>query len=110
MCETKVSISLRMQEVAFSSYFIIAGVFASTELGVFSGYGFAKPEYGMLEQVGVQAPQHVARLHLRWRMTVIRQPGRSRVGAAERTEGGQHGPGKGAATLGSGIQSALSVL
>ena len=34
---------------------LLAGVFASTELGVFSGYGFAKPEYGMLEQVGVQA-------------------------------------------------------
>ncbi len=34
---------------------LLAGVFASTELGVFSGYGFAKPEYRMLEQVGVQA-------------------------------------------------------
>ncbi|MEP1897431.1 MAG: ammonium transporter [Alloalcanivorax venustensis] len=34
---------------------LLAGVFASTELGVFSGYGFAKPEYGMLQQVGVQA-------------------------------------------------------
>ena len=34
---------------------LLAGVFASTDLGVFSGYGFAKPEYGMLEQVGVQA-------------------------------------------------------
>ena len=34
---------------------LLAGVFASTELGVFSGYGFAKPEYGMLEPVGVQA-------------------------------------------------------
>jgi len=34
---------------------LLAGVFASTELGVFSGYGFAKPEYGMLDQVGVQA-------------------------------------------------------
>ncbi|MCC4307700.1 ammonium transporter [Alcanivorax marinus] len=33
---------------------VLAGVFASTGLGVFSGYGFAKPEYGMLEQVGVQ--------------------------------------------------------
>ena len=34
---------------------LLAGVFASTELGVFSGYGFAKPEYGMLDQIGVQA-------------------------------------------------------
>jgi len=34
---------------------LLAGVFASTELGVFSGYGFAKPDYGMLQQVGVQA-------------------------------------------------------
>ncbi|MBG12558.1 MAG: ammonia channel protein [Alcanivorax sp.] len=34
---------------------LLAGVFASTELGVYSGYGFAKPEYGMLQQVGVQA-------------------------------------------------------
>ncbi len=34
---------------------LLAGVFASTELGVFSGYGFARPEYGMLDQVGVQA-------------------------------------------------------
>ncbi|ASK36423.1 ammonia channel protein [Alcanivorax sp. N3-2A] len=33
---------------------VLAGVFASTELGVFSGYGFAKPDYGMLQQVGVQ--------------------------------------------------------
>lgn len=34
---------------------LLAGVFASTELGVFSGFGFAKPDYGMLQQVGVQA-------------------------------------------------------
>ncbi|MBL7249189.1 ammonium transporter [Alloalcanivorax sp. C16-2] len=34
---------------------LLAGVFASTELGVFSGYGFAKPDYGMLQQLGVQA-------------------------------------------------------
>ena len=34
---------------------LLAGVFASTELGVFSGYGFAKPDYGMLQQVGGQA-------------------------------------------------------
>ena len=41
---------------------LLAGVFASTELGVFSGYGFAKPEYGMLQQVGVQALGVVATL------------------------------------------------
>jgi Amt family ammonium transporter len=34
---------------------LLAGVFASTELGLFSGYGFAKPEYTMLDQLGVQA-------------------------------------------------------
>ena len=34
---------------------LAAGVFASTELGLFSGYGFAFEHYGMLEQVGVQA-------------------------------------------------------
>ncbi|MFT0139297.1 ammonium transporter [Alcanivoracaceae bacterium MT1] len=34
---------------------LLAGVFASTELGMFSGFGFAKPDYGMLQQVGVQA-------------------------------------------------------
>ncbi|MEE2602974.1 MAG: ammonium transporter [Pseudomonadota bacterium] len=34
---------------------LFAGLFASTELGLFSGYGFAKPEYTMLDQFGVQA-------------------------------------------------------
>ncbi|MCG8395008.1 MAG: ammonium transporter [Pseudomonadales bacterium] len=34
---------------------LFAGIFASTELGLFSGYGFAKPEYSMLDQFGVQA-------------------------------------------------------
>ena len=34
---------------------LLAGVFASTELGLFSGYGFAKPAYTMLDQLGVQA-------------------------------------------------------
>ena len=34
---------------------LFAGIFASTELGLFSGYGFAKPEYTMLDQFGVQA-------------------------------------------------------
>ncbi|MCC1497629.1 ammonium transporter [Alcanivorax sp. 1008] len=34
---------------------LAAGVFASTELGLFSGYGFAFDHYGMLDQVGVQA-------------------------------------------------------
>lgn len=34
---------------------LMAAVFASTELGAFSGYGFAKEEYGMLDQLGVQA-------------------------------------------------------
>lgn len=33
---------------------LLTGVFASTHLGVFSGYGFARPDYGMLEQLGVQ--------------------------------------------------------
>jgi len=34
---------------------LFAGIFASTELGLFSGYGFAKPEFTMLDQFGVQA-------------------------------------------------------
>ncbi|WP_290522249.1 ammonium transporter [Alcanivorax sp.] len=34
---------------------LFAGIFASTELGLFSGYGFAKESYTMLDQVGVQA-------------------------------------------------------
>jgi ammonium transporter, Amt family len=34
---------------------LFAGIFASTELGLFSGYGFAKPEFSMLDQFGVQA-------------------------------------------------------
>jgi Amt family ammonium transporter len=34
---------------------LAAGVFASTELGLFSGYGFAFDHYDMLDQVGVQA-------------------------------------------------------
>ena len=34
---------------------LAAGVFASTELGVFSGYGFAFDHYSMLDQLGVQA-------------------------------------------------------
>ncbi|MBL4569928.1 MAG: ammonium transporter [Alcanivorax sp.] len=34
---------------------LFAGIFASTELGLFSGYGFAMPEYSMLDQFGVQA-------------------------------------------------------
>ena len=34
---------------------LAAGVFASTELGLFSGYGFAFDHYGMVDQVGVQA-------------------------------------------------------
>ncbi len=34
---------------------LAAGVFASTELGLFSGYGFAFDHYGMLDQLGVQA-------------------------------------------------------
>jgi Amt family ammonium transporter len=33
---------------------LLAGVFASTELGLFSGFGFAKPEFGMADQIGVQ--------------------------------------------------------
>ncbi|MDX1803378.1 MAG: ammonium transporter [Alcanivorax sp.] len=34
---------------------LLAGVFASSHLGIFSGFGFAKPEYTMLDQLGVQA-------------------------------------------------------
>lgn len=34
---------------------LAAGVFASTELGLFSGYGFAFDHYSMIDQVGVQA-------------------------------------------------------
>jgi Amt family ammonium transporter len=34
---------------------LFAGIFASTDLGLFSGYGFAKPEFTMLDQFGVQA-------------------------------------------------------
>ena len=34
---------------------LLAGVFASTELGLFSGFGFAKPEFSMMDQLGVQA-------------------------------------------------------
>ena len=34
---------------------LFAGIFASTELGLFSGYGFAKPEFTMLDQFGGQA-------------------------------------------------------
>ena len=34
---------------------LFAGIFASTEPGLFSGYGFAKPEFTMLDQFGVQA-------------------------------------------------------
>lgn len=34
---------------------LLAAVFASTELGVFSGFGFAKAEYGFIDQLGVQA-------------------------------------------------------
>lgn len=41
---------------------LLVGVFASTDLGVFSGYGFAKPDYGMLQQLGVQALGVVATL------------------------------------------------
>lgn len=41
---------------------LMAAVFASTELGVFSGYGFAKPEYSFLDQFGVQAIGVVATL------------------------------------------------
>jgi Amt family ammonium transporter len=33
---------------------VLAGVFASTELGVFSGYGFAAEDFTMVDQVGVQ--------------------------------------------------------
>lgn len=39
---------------------LLAGVFASTSLGAFSGYGFARPDYGMLDQLGVQAVGVVA--------------------------------------------------
>lgn len=34
---------------------LFAGIFASTELGLFSGYGFAKDGFTMLDQLGVQA-------------------------------------------------------
>ncbi|MDF1780675.1 MAG: ammonium transporter [Alcanivoracaceae bacterium] len=34
---------------------LLAAVFASTELGAFSGFGFAKAEYGFIDQLGVQA-------------------------------------------------------
>lgn len=32
----------------------MVGIFASTELGVFSGFGFAKEEFGMVDQIQVQ--------------------------------------------------------